>query len=201
MRPVLDILYNFAWIREGEAARSSQAHFGGLKGLMQRHGLRAVVNLRGENSDLSWWRYERAVCAALGARHFDAMLDSRHLPTRAMLVCLMEAFEESPRPFLLKCSGGNDRTGLAAALYLIRRDGWSARKIAEQQFAGVAKKHQRWLKQFPAFAEEDAGGRGLVDWLRDDYEPRRFAAWLAAKGLGDSFKGEFLKPRRSPFQW
>ena len=201
MRPLLDILYNFAWVREGEAARSSQSYFGGLTGLMQRHDIRAIVNLRGENRDLSWWRYERRVCAALGASHFDTMLDSRHLPTRAMLVRLMDAFDEAPRPFLLKCSGGNDRTGLAAALYLIRRDGWGAREAAVKQFAGRAKKHQRWLKQFPAFAEEQAQGRPVADWIRADYEPSRLAGWLAAKDLGDSFKGEFVKPTRSPFQW
>ena len=200
MRPLLDILYKFAWVREGEAARSSQSHFGGLAGLMRRHGIRAIVNLRGENSDLSWYRYERRVCAALGAPHFDAMLDSRHLPTRDMLVCLMDALEKAPRPFLLKCSGGQDRTGLAGALYLIQRDGWGARETAQKQFTGIVKKHQRWLKQFPSFAEEQAHGRELSDWIRNDYEPRALAQWLTAKGLGDSFKGIFEKPRRSPFQ-
>ncbi|MGA7711933.1 MAG: tyrosine-protein phosphatase [Rhizomicrobium sp.] len=201
MRSLLDILYNFAWVREGEVARSSQAHLGGLKGMMQRHGLRAIINLRGENSDLSWWRYERRVCVALGAKHFDTMMDSRHLPTRAMLVCLLDAFDDTPRPFLLKCSGGNDRTGLAAALYLIHRNGWGVRDIAMKQFAGKAKKHQRWLMQFPTFAEEEAHGRSLAEWIRSAYDPSRLAQWLAAKGLGDSFKGEFVKPTRSPFQW
>ena len=105
MRPFLDTLYNFHWVREGEAARSSQAFFGGLSGLMRRHGLKAIVNLRGENSDLSWWRYERRVCERLGARHLDAMLDSRHLPTRAMLARLFDVLDAAPRPFLFKCSG------------------------------------------------------------------------------------------------
>jgi len=63
--------------------------------LMKRHGLAAIINLRGENGDLSWYRYEKRVCAALGAPHLDAMLDSRKLPTRPMLVCLMQAFDEA----------------------------------------------------------------------------------------------------------
>ncbi|MDE1939238.1 MAG: tyrosine-protein phosphatase [Alphaproteobacteria bacterium] len=201
MRPLLDIFYNFRWVREGEAARSSQAHFGGLQRLMMRHGLRAVINLRGENSDLSWWRYEKRVCAALGAGHFDTMLDSRKLPTRPMLVCLMDAFDAAPKPFLLKCSGGNDRTGLAAALYLIHRDGWQAREGAQTQFAGIAKKHQRWLKLFTAFAQEEARGRAIGDWLRTDYTPEHFAEWLNMYGHGDSFERIFVAPTRSPFQW
>jgi hypothetical protein len=200
MRPFLDLLYNFRWVREGEAARSSQAHFGGLMRLMKRHGLGAIINLRGENSDLSWWHYEKRVCAALGARHFDTMLDSRKLPTRPMLVCLMEAFDQAPRPFLLKCSGGQDRTGLAAALYLIHREGWGACEAAGAQFAGTAKKHQRWLKLFPSFALEDSHGRPLCDWIANTYEPERLAEWLKAHGHGDSFERVFVAPTRSSWQ-
>ncbi len=201
MRPLLDIFYNFRWVREGEAARSSQAHFGGLMALMRRHGLRAIINLRGENSDLSWWRYEKRVCAALGAGHFDAMLDSRKLPTRPMLVRLMDAFDAAPKPFLLKCSGGQDRTGLAAALYLVHRDGWSLRETAQAQFAGTSKKHQRWLKLFTAFAQEEARGRPVGDWIRSDYEPKKFAEWLSDHGHAGSFERIFVSPTRSPWQW
>jgi len=201
MRPFLDVLYKFRWVREGEAARSSQAYFGGLKRLMKHHGLRAIVNLRGENSDLSWWRYERRVCERLGARHFDTMLDSRKLPTRPMLARLMDAFEQAPRPLLLKCSGGQDRTGLAAALYLIHRDGWSARDTALAEFASSAKKHQRWLKLFIGFADEQARGRAVADWIRNDYEPEQFAQWLASHGHADSFEKIFVVPTRSKWQW
>lgn len=205
MRPLLDILYNFHWVREGEAARSSQANFGGLEGLMRRHGLKAIVNLRGENSDLSWWRYERRVCQRLGARHFDTMLDSRHLPTRNMLVRLMEAFEAAPRPFLLKCSGGHDRTALAAALFVIHREGWPGLKVAMRQFDSQSyghapKKHQHWLGQFLLFAEEKACATPLADWIRTGYAPEELATWLEARGQGGSFKGIFEKPHRSPFQ-
>ncbi|MGC9952944.1 MAG: tyrosine-protein phosphatase [Rhizomicrobium sp.] len=200
MRPLLDLLYNFHWVREGEAARSSQAHFGGLGRLMTRHGLGAIINLRGENSDLGWWRYEKRVCAALGARHFDTMMDSRKLPTRPMLVCLMRAFDEAPRPFLLKCSGGQDRTGLAAALYLIHREGWSAREATEKQFTGVPKKHQRWLKLFTSFAYEESRGRPLGEWIASAYEPERFAEWLKAHGHADSFERIFVVPTRSRWQ-
>ncbi len=155
--PFIESLYNFHWVREGEAARSSQAYFGGLEGLMRRHGLRAIVNLRGENADLGWWRYERRVCETLGARHLDAMLDSRHLPTQAMLATLVGTFDTAPRPFLMKCSGGHDRTAFACALFLIHRDGWGAMAAAEAQFDAERYGHkpkagQHWLKPFLAFA-------------------------------------------------
>jgi len=205
MRPLLDVLYNFYWVREGEAARSSQAHFGGLEGLMLRHGIKAIVNLRGENSDLSWWRYERRVCEAIGARHFDTMLDSRKIATKAMLVRLVDVLEESPRPLLLKCSGGQDRTALGAAVFLIQHYGWQAYGEAERQYARwpylhFPKKHQRWLKLFIAFARDDSGGRPLAQWIHDCYEPERLVAWLSARGQADTFERIFVKPTRSPWQ-
>ncbi len=202
--PLTDTLYNFHWVREGEAARSSQAFFGGLEGLMTRHSLKAIVNLRGENSDLSWYRYERTVCERLGARHIDAQLDSRHLPTRAMLATLIEAFETAPRPFLMKCSGGHDRTAFACALYLVHRDGWAAMAAAKAQFdpryGHKPKAGQYWLKPFLAFADEDAAGQPLATWVREVYDPTALEHWLSARGLADSHKGIFDKPHRSPFQ-
>ncbi len=47
------------------------------------------------------------------------MMDSRRLPLRPMLVALFDAFDRAPRPFVIKCSGGQDRTSLAAALYIV----------------------------------------------------------------------------------
>ena len=130
MRSAGDILYNFHWIVPGEAARAAQAWAGFLTPFLKARGIRSIINLRGNNSDLSWWRYETRATAAAGAVHLDAMLDSRRLPTRASLARLVEAFDTAPRPFLLKCSGGQDRTSFAAALYLVHRGGWGAMDAA-----------------------------------------------------------------------
>src|SRR5262249_30278210 len=85
MRSAGDILYNFHWVVPGEAARAAQPWAGGTRSFLKKRGIRAIINLRGRNDDLSWWRGETKAAAALGVRHFDAMLDSRKLPTRAML--------------------------------------------------------------------------------------------------------------------
>jgi hypothetical protein len=206
MRRPLDILYNFHWIVPGEAARASQAHFGRLGAFLRRHGIRALINLRGENLDLQWWQNETRVVRELGAAHFDVMLDSRKLPTRAMVARLFLAFDEAPQPFLLKCSGGQDRTGLAAALYLIHRDGWSATNRADGQFARLPyfhfpKRHQRWLRLFPRFAREDAQGKPIAAWAGEDYEPARLKTWLEANGHSETFAGLFAVPTRSRWQW
>ncbi len=206
MRTALERLYNFHWVVPGEAARMAQAHFGGLGGVLRHQKIRSVINLRGPNPDIGWWRRERKLCERLGVVHLDAMLDSRNLPTRAMLAVLFDAFDAAPKPFVAKCSGGQDRTSLASALYILSRDGWSAMAEAERQFARwpylhLPKEHQRWLKPFIRFAEEDADGLSIAQWARERYEPARLAQWLDERGMRGFYKALFEKPTRSPWQW
>jgi protein tyrosine/serine phosphatase len=206
MRSWPDILYNFHWVVPGEAARAAQAWAGGLGRFLKKRGIRAIINLRGRNDDLSWWRNETRIAAEGGIAHLDAMLDSRKLPTRAMLVRLIEAFEAAPRPFLLKCSGGQDRTSFAAAIFLIHRGGWNAMAEAKAQFARfpylhLPKQNQRWLATFPDFAAEKASGMPIATWIARHYDPEELKAWLDARDMGDSYAAIFTVPTRSPRQW
>jgi hypothetical protein len=206
MRGPGDILYNFHWIVPGEAARAAQAYAGFLGPFLARHGIKCLINLRGTNPKYAWWRYERRVTETSGIVHLDVMLDSRNLPTREMLITLFDAFDRAPRPFLVKCSGGQDRTSFAAALFLIHRDGWTARDEAFNQFSRFPylhfpKEHQRWLQPFLAFAEEDAGGLTIADWVRQRYDPERLRDWLEAHGHRGTFKGIFERPIASRWQW
>lgn len=206
MRTPLDLFYNFHWIVPGDAARGGQAHIGLLGPFLNRHGIRTLINLRGENPDIGWWRYETRVAREAGITHLDVMLDSRKLPTRSMVAKLFDAFDQAPRPFLLKCSGGQDRTSLAAALYVIHAEGWNGRALAEAQFARFPylhfpKRQQRWLRPFLDFAREDSGATPLAQWARERYDPARLKEWLEQRGLGGSFAGLFVVPTRSKWQW
>ncbi len=182
MRAPRDVLYNFHWVVPGEAARAAQAWAGRLGPFLDRNGIRAMINLRGPNPSYGWWRSEKRVTAARGIAHIDVVLDSRHLPTREMLADLLAAFDAAPKPFLVKCSGGQDRTSLAAALYILHRKGWAALPEAQAQFASwpylhLPKAEQRWLKLFVVFAAEQAKGRPLAQWIGADYTPHSLAAW------------------------
>jgi hypothetical protein len=122
------------------------------------------------------------------------MLSSKRLPTRKMLLALLDAFDTLPQPLLLKCSGGQDRTSFAAALYIVHTKGWDAFDEAQGQFARwpylhLPKRHQRWLKQFLVFAQEDARGQSLRSWITGSYVPESYKAWLEERGEGTSFHG------------
>src|SRR6201985_3985865 len=177
-RTLGDILYNFHWVVPGEAARAMQSWAGGLKTFLKRRGIKSIIKLRGRNDDLSWWKKETAAAQSIGVAHLDAMLDSRKLPTRAMLVTLVESFDKAPKPFLLKCSGGQDRTSFAAAIYIIHREGWGAMEKAKAQYARFPYLHfpkaqQRWLKPFLDFAYADGAGAPVKDWIARHYTPEK----------------------------
>jgi protein tyrosine/serine phosphatase len=183
MRKLLNLLYNFHWIVPGEAARSAQAYVGMLGWFLHGNGLKAVINLRGRHPNFDWWKYETETCARLGVAHIDAMMDSRRLPLREMLVALIDAFDAAPRPFVIKCSGGQDRTSFAAALYIVHCSGWEATDRALKQFARFPylhfpKDNQRWLREFLPYARQQANGTALADWIKRDYDPEALAQWL-----------------------
>ncbi|HEY1709047.1 MAG TPA: hypothetical protein VGG10_12335 [Rhizomicrobium sp.] len=198
MRKPLDVLYNFHWVVPGEAARSSQAYVRRLGAFLEAHRLRGMINLRGHHPRFRWWRYETAVCKRHGVAYFDAILDSRRLPLASMLVALFDAFDAVPRPFLIKCAGGQDRSSFAAALYVVHTKGWSAMNEAQAQFARFPylhfpKREQRWLQQFLSFAHAQAGETPLSEWVRRGYDQAAFEAWLKTNGM-EGYSAGSMKP-------
>jgi hypothetical protein len=192
MSRVLDRLYHFHWVTL-DVARCAQPYLGFYAAFLKPHGFRSLINLRGKNAGFRWWRTEKRTAEALGIIHFDVKLSSRNIPSRSGLANLFDAFERARTPILIKCSGGQDRTSLAAALYLLQRGGVGAMAEAERQFAfwpylHRPKSYQRWLKEFPAYAVAQAQGAPLGVWAREHYDPKAFARFLAAKGLEKAFR-------------
>jgi protein tyrosine phosphatase (PTP) superfamily phosphohydrolase (DUF442 family) len=191
MGAILDRIYHLHWVTP-ELARSAQPYLGFYASFLRPHGFRSLINLRGENADSRWWRAEKQVAEALGITHFDVRLSSRNLPSRTTLSSLLDAFAAAATPVLVKCSGGQDRTSLAAALFLLLQGGPAALTSAEAQFAlwpylHRPGRHQRWLRYFPAYAVADSNGMALADWARLKYQPERLAAWLSEQGHSRSF--------------
>jgi hypothetical protein len=189
---ILDRLYHFHWVTP-EVARSAQPYLGFYSAFLAPHRFKSLINLRGENADFRWWTTEKRVASALGIAHFDVKLSSRNLPSRSGLIALFDAFAVAEPPLLLKCSGGQDRTGLAASLYLLHSKGLGALAEAEAQLAPwpylhFPKRQQLWLRYFPGYAAAQAGDHALGRWARESYDPNHFAQWLAQRGLEGSYR-------------
>jgi hypothetical protein len=201
MRSFGDTLYNFHWVIPGEIARSAQAYAGFLGPFLKRHGIRSVLNLRGPNPSFGWWHYEKRVTDSMDVTHSDMPLNSRNLVLRLQLTRILDFMHTAPKPLLVKCSGGQDRTSFACALYLLDRKGWSRFDEAMEQFSRwpylhFPKTHQRWLKQFFLYARAHVGDKSLREWIEEDYAPEDFKAWLDANDMKDFYRTLYKAPPR-----
>jgi hypothetical protein len=193
MRSVLSILYNFHWIIPDDAARSAQPYAGFGERHLRSNGIRSLVNLRGAHPEWGWWQREARCCRRLRIAHFNLSMNSRMLPTRAFLLDLLWAFDTAPRPLMIKCSGGQDRTSFASALYLLHKNGWAAREAAADQFSAfpylhMPRRDQKWLRAFLLFAKDDAGAAPLAHWCREQYDPAMLRQWLLRREMAWSFR-------------
>lgn len=101
---------------------------------VREHGIRTVINLRGENPSDGWYQDEVATSRRLGLRHVDFRMSAKRGITRREAWRLIQIMQTAPKPILIHCESGADRTGLASALYVagIQRRGEDA---AEEQLS------------------------------------------------------------------
>jgi len=110
---------NFHTITEGEAYRSAQLDLDEFEYYIRKHNIRSIVNLRGENPSKSWYQEEIKFCDGNNIRHFDISLSSDKAPNQEDMRKLMEIFHTAPRPVLIHCQAGADRSGLVAAMWKV----------------------------------------------------------------------------------
>lgn len=112
--------------------RSGQMHPARLAKCVRKLGIRSIINLRGANPRSAWYREERETAARLAVEHHDFRLYSQRLPTRQELRWLIFLFDVCPRPVLIHCKAGAERSGLAAAIHLLLDGNESFRNVERQ---------------------------------------------------------------------
>jgi len=110
---------NFHAITEGEAYRSAQLDMDEFEYYIKKHNIMSIVNLRGENPAKPWYKEEIAFCDANKIKHYDISLSSSKAPNREDVRKLREIFNNAPRPVLIHCLAGADRSGLVAAMWKV----------------------------------------------------------------------------------
>lgn len=125
---------NFHAVEEGVLYRSSQLNADQLAEHLQASHIKTVLNLRGDNTGRAWYNDEVRVSETAGVQHIDFALSALHEFTDTQIQKLGEIISHAPRPILVHCEGGADRTGLVSALYklLARQD---SAEVAEGQLS------------------------------------------------------------------
>ncbi len=131
---VLHLSDNFRVVVPAKVFRSGQLEEGELAALAWKHGIKSMVNLRGENLDKDWYQNEVREAEFSGVQHIDFKMNSGRELTKAQTDELIRIMRDAPKPLLIHCQGGSDRSGLAAALYMAAVER-KPKKEAEQQLS------------------------------------------------------------------
>jgi protein tyrosine phosphatase (PTP) superfamily phosphohydrolase (DUF442 family) len=150
-------------------------------------GIRRVLTFRG-NLLKPFHRLEQQACEELGLELTVISMASREAPSRASLLALLDYFDTSPRPFLMHCKSGADRTSLAGAIYLLHAEGASLAEARKQMSPRYL--HFRWTET------------GVLDRVLDLYEarlaegPTTFREWVEADYDPEAVAESFARSRR-----
>jgi protein tyrosine phosphatase (PTP) superfamily phosphohydrolase (DUF442 family) len=139
---------NFHTVIEGEAYRAGQMNSNALVRCIQRHGIRSVINLRGEQPERAWYREEHEAARALDVTYRSLALSSRRSVSADKMQALSAILAQVPKPVLIHCDGGADRVAIAAAVY--------AADVAKQPVRKAERQFSMWYGYLPFIWKDKA---------------------------------------------
>jgi protein tyrosine/serine phosphatase len=113
----LQLTGNIHTVEPAMLYRSAQLDGNDLEALIRKEGIATVLNLRGAAPGQGWYVQELQATEAAGAQHLDLTMSPNEQPDSRTLERLIEILRTAPKPLLVHCNGGADRSGLAAAIY------------------------------------------------------------------------------------
>ena len=147
-------------------------------------GIKSVLHLRGDYP-VPAYLFEEELCRELGLTLINLQLTAWLAPEVDRLIQLMETFDSIEKPFLVHCKSGADRTGLAAAIYVLRKG--TPLDVAKGQlsfkYMHIRRGATGILDHFLELYEADfvKTGIGIEDWIKTYYVPETLTQSFAAK--------------------
>lgn len=123
---------NFHTVSAGVLYRSAQLSKTEIRWAVREYRIKSVLNLRGAHAGQSWYDDEIAAAGELGLAHFDYPLSSKRFLTSQQIDQVLDIVRTAPKPLLIHCKSGADRSGLIAALYRFSETGASASEAAQE---------------------------------------------------------------------
>lgn len=163
---------------ENQVYRSAQLSASRLDTVIRAHGIRSIIALLGSEKGAAWYENEKAVADRHQIPLLNIGFSSHGLPQSNRLNQLVDALLSSPRPILLHCYRGADRTGMASAIALILNDdppletiekqiSWRFGVIPYSDSIGVLffNQYGEWLRATGKVHNRDI----FLDWVRNHY--------------------------------
>lgn len=123
---------NFQTVVPGKVYRSGQMAEAQWLDYVHTYAIKSVLNLRGEHRASPWYQQEIRVAEHLGIAHYDFGLSASRDVDNEALEAILGIMRQAPKPMLIHCMSGSDRSGLIAAVYLFAIEGQLAEAAAHQ---------------------------------------------------------------------
>ncbi|MBO0904287.1 fused DSP-PTPase phosphatase/NAD kinase-like protein [Jiella sonneratiae] len=165
----LQIVGNVHTVEPDLVYRSAQLGPAALQKLIDAHHIRSILNLRGTHRDAAWYRDETLVAAGSGVEEIAIGISADEEPSPETLARIEAAVRDAPKPLLIHCKSGADRSGLASAIYEYAVAGRPA-AVADGQLSFFYG-HFPWL-----ISRTGAMDEAFVDFVQRREASRAFAA-------------------------
>lgn len=182
-RFLINLFNNFYAVEKGKLYRSAQLRAKMLKFYIEKYGIKTLINLRGVNNK-KWYLNEARVSNENNINFHSIPMSASSLPSKSNLLKLLRLYDEAPKPILIHCQGGADRTGEAAALWVLEKQKKSKEKALKQ--LSIQYLHFKYKRPAKDFLIKIWQGR---EWLENEYNPQNFPKFA-------HIKTSFIKPRK-----
>lgn len=179
--------HNFHTVVKGKLYRSSQLSADDLNRAIDDYQIRTIVNLRGASLKDDWYQEEISTVQSRGVTHYDLRLKAHSLPSRKQLKQLIAILKKAPKPILVHCREGADRTGLMSAMGIILLGNASLHRATQQV---------SWL--YNVLSPHTIGYqtlRNYFTWLdrqQRSHSKDNFVQWVNADAKLEPYHGVFL---------
>lgn len=123
---------NYHPVIANEVYRAAQITPAEIASYQANDGIRSVLNLRGAFPGEEWYDQEVAASRELGITHVDFKMSASVELSDQQVERLIAVMRDMPKPMLIHCRQGADRSGLAAALYMAAIAGMNEQEAERQ---------------------------------------------------------------------
>jgi protein tyrosine/serine phosphatase len=111
---------NFHTVIDHQVYRSAQLQPSDLEHYIKKYAIKSIINLRNAlKSRPELLKNEMLVAQKYHLNYYHIELPAQHAPKVADLRRLVNVLATAPKPILIHCKAGADRTGLASAISVI----------------------------------------------------------------------------------
>jgi membrane-associated phospholipid phosphatase/protein tyrosine phosphatase (PTP) superfamily phosphohydrolase (DUF442 family) len=139
---------NLRVVVRGQAYRAGQMSTNALAQCIHTYGIKSVVNLRGKNATYAWYSGETATTERLNVAHYDLGISAGQELAAQDMDRIAQLLQAAPKPVLIHCNAGADRSGLASAIYLYTIAGRTSQEAGRElsQWNGHVPLLRPWVR-------------------------------------------------------